>query len=354
MQDQTRLPVQGVTAYPASAASARVRVASYVPFLDARGIALRHLPTLSAAEYALLLSAASPARKAATLARSAVRAAAIRERGGLLLVHRLLLLTPFPGIDPPRRLDIYDFDDALTVGSAAAVNRRFQWTKQEARRAATCMRRARLVLAANGTLAAQAREHAARVEVVPSCVDPEAQPLHQHADGEMVTVGWMGSHTTVAYLQPLLPVIRRLNERGRRIRLVVVGGDTGVSAEWIEHRPWSLETQASDLASFDIGVMPLPDNQWTRGKAGYKLLQYFSAAVPAVASPVGVNAELVADGRGIAAVTAVDWEQALSELISDARARRERGAAARSFVEHHYSYQRWAPELACLIRSLTA
>ncbi|MGH3265009.1 MAG: glycosyltransferase, partial [Trebonia sp.] len=286
-----------------SAASARVRVANYIPFLREHGVDLKHVPTVSAEEYALLVSSASPARKAAVLARSALRAATIRERDALLLVHRLLLLTPIPAIDPPRRLDLYDFDDALTVGSAATANRRFQWTKQEARRAVTCMRRARLVLTGNSTLAAQAREHAARVEIVPSCVDPTAQALHQHGERETLTIGWIGSHTTVAYLDQLLPVIKRLNERGRRATLVVVGGDTGLREEWIEHRSWSLATQAADLASFDIGVMPLPDTEWTRGKSGYKLLQYFAAGVPAVASPVGVNAEFVADGRGLAATT---------------------------------------------------
>jgi glycosyltransferase involved in cell wall biosynthesis len=214
------------------------------------------------------------------------------------------------------------------------------------------MRAAELVLTGNRTLAGQAREYTKRVEVIPSCVDPSAQPLREHREREQLTIGWIGSHTTVAYLEPLLPLIERLNQHGQRVTLVVVGGDTGVRASWIEHRRWSLATQATDLADFDIGVMPLPDTEWTRGKSGYKLLQYFSAGVPAVASPVGVNAEFVADGRGFAASTEAEWERALTELLTDASARRERGAAARSFVEKDYSYQRWAPELAALLRSL--
>lgn len=329
-----------------------MRVADHIPFLAEHGVELTLTPTLSTAEYALLVSAARPVTKAAVLGRSALRAARVHDPDALLLVHRLLTLTPTPMIDPPRRLDVYDFDDALLVGSAADSNRRFQWTKQESRRARLCIGRARLVLAANPTLAAEARRFARRVEVIPSCVDPATQALHVHERREACVIGWIGSHTTLPYLGPLLPVVRRLNECGHRLTLVVVGGDTGLREDWIEHRPWSLQTQATDLAEFDIGVMPLPDSAWTRGKSGYKLLQYFAAGVPAVGSPVGVNTELLDGGRGIAAITDDDWERALLELISDADGRRERGQAARRFVEQHYSYQRWAPELARLLLSL--
>jgi Glycosyl transferases group 1 len=344
--------VTGVTAYPTSAASARVRVADFAPFLGEHGVDLRHMPMLTAEEYELLSSAANPLRRATVLAKSVARAATMR-RPGLLMVQRLMLLAPIPALDPPRALDVYDFDDALLVGSAASASRRLQWVKQEARRATTCMRRARVVVASNATLASQARDHAARVEIVPSCVDPTSQTLRQHDDCEELTIGWIGSRTTAPYLMPLLPVVARLNGRGIRAKLVVVGADTGVHAEWIEHRPWSLATQEAEIAKFDVGVMPLPDTAWTRGKAGYKLLQYFAAGVPAVASPVGVNASLVADERGIAATTEVDWEHALIELLRDAKQRQERGGSARRFVEDHYSYQRWAPELAALFHSLS-
>jgi glycosyltransferase involved in cell wall biosynthesis len=302
-------------------------------------------------EYRLLIGAGSKLQKLRTLVRSAARGSLLRRSENLLLVHRLLLLTPVPGIDPPRSLDIYDFDDALHIGSAGASNRRFQWTKQEARRSTVSMARARLVIAANPTLADFARRHNGRVEIVPSCVDPDSQPLHAHADGPL-TVGWIGSHTTVSYLAPLLPVIARLSGLGQAIRLVVVGADTGVREPWIEHRGWSPETQADDLASFDVGVMPLPDTPWTQGKAGYKILQYFAAGVPAIASPVGVNRSMVAEGRGIAATSPEEWEAALLEMLDSSTARAERGRAARQYVKQNYSYQRWAPELATLFQSL--
>jgi glycosyltransferase involved in cell wall biosynthesis len=345
------LRVQGVTAYPQTAASARVRIASFAPFLADYGIDLRHRPMLSEQDYALLVHNSSVPRKAAVLARSAVRAARLDPADGLLLVHRLLLLTPLPGVDPPRRLDVFDFDDDLLVGQPADAHRGFQWIKQERRRALRCIDRARLVIAANASLAAGARRYSKNVEVVPSCVDPEIQPLRAHAEQETVTIGWIGSHTTAEYLTPVLPVLARLGER-RAIRLVIVGGDRSVQANWIEHRPWTLQRQPADLASFDIGIMPLPDTQWTQGKSGYKLLQYFAAGVPAVASPIGVNAQIVNDGRGLLAGSAPEWEAALSYLIGDADARREMGAAGRAFVEREYSYQRWAPELAGLLRGL--
>jgi glycosyltransferase involved in cell wall biosynthesis len=267
-------------------------------------------------------------------------------------VHRLRLLTPVPGLDPPRRLDVYDLDDALFLGFPAEVNRRFQWAKQEARRCIACLRRARLVLAGNSFLAAHARQYARRVEVVPSCVDPQRQPLHSHAAADVVTVGWIGSHTTAAYLQSVLPVLADINSAGIRARLLVVGGDTGSREPWIEHRAWSLESEAELLASFDIGVMPLTDTDWARGKCGYKILQYFAAGVPAIASPVGVTAELIGEDRGLLATTADDWRSALEQLISDVEERGQRGTAARAFAEREYSYHRWAPEVAGLLRSL--
>src|SRR5687768_13844064 len=134
------LRILGRTAYPLSAPSARVRLAGFAPFLRAHGVALEHAPTLTGAEYGTLGTDASALRKAAILGRSAARGLRTPEHD-VLLVHRLASLTP----DVPRKLDVYDLDDALFLGSAADVNRRFQWVKQEARRCTGYARRARLV-----------------------------------------------------------------------------------------------------------------------------------------------------------------------------------------------------------------
>jgi len=351
--EPSTLRVLAETAYPLIVPSARVRIAAFTPFLRGEGVTITFAPALTDAAYGVMSSPGEPLRKAAALGRST--AAALMRRGpehDLLLVHRLRLLNPLPGFDPPRRLDVYDIDDPLFIPFRGGVNQRFRWAKREAWRCIQCLRRARLVLAGNAYLAEHAREHARRVEVVPSCVDPSPQPLRTHHRAHEVTVGWIGSPTTSPYLRDVLPVFERLNSARVIAKLVLVGADRSLDAPWIEHRRWSSGSERADLASFDIGIMPQPDDEWARGKCGYKVLQYFSAGVPAVASPVGVTRELVGSDRGALATTADDWYQALLSLIEQPAQRAEQGAAGRQFVERHYSYQRWASELAALLRSL--
>lgn len=349
------LRVLAETAYPASTPGPRVRIAEFAPFLRPHGVALSYSPTLTDDEYLRLSSPGSALRKSAVLVKATSRTVVRRQPDhDLLLMHRLRLLNPLPTFDPPSHVDVYDFDDALFLGSTASANRRFRWAKQEARRWGEYVRRSRLVIAGNAFLADHARQHARRVEVVPSCVDPARQDLHVHQEGDVAIVGWIGSQTTSAYLPMILPAMKRLNRGRLRAKLVLVGADPTITAPWIEHRPWSLATENTDLASFDIGIMPLPNTEWARGKCGYKVLQYFAAGVPAVASPVGIAPELIGQDRGMLAASPEDWCAALERLIADVQERRQRGAVAHAYVERHYSYQRWAPELAILLRSVCA
>jgi glycosyltransferase involved in cell wall biosynthesis len=348
------LKVSAETAYPPSAPSARVRVASFAPYVARHGLGLRYRPTLTEREYAQLTSNASAVHKVGTLGRAAMRLArsARAQNDDLVLIHRLRFLSPLPGLEPSPAVDIYDFDDALFVGSILSANRRFEWLKREASRHHTYLKRARLVIAGNSYLASYARKFARRVEVVPSCVDPGAQSTHEHQPRDVVRVGWVGSRSTSSHLSEIFPLFAKLNSDRVRARLVAVGAEPSFSAPWLEFRPWSLPREREDLASFDLGIMPMPDNEWTRGKCGYKLLQYFAAGVPAIASPVGINPLLIGDERGRLAESHQDWLRALTELVEDAEARKAMGSAARSFVERDFSYRRWAPDLAALMQEL--
>ena len=347
--------VAAETAYPAQTPGARVRITNFIPHLSGHGIELDYRPSLTEDEYDLITSSAPSARKALVLAAAAARFARQGRvpTGTLSLVHRLRFMLPLPILDPPRKLDVYDFDDALFVGSIGHENSSFGWAKREARRWHSYTSRARLVIAGNEYLAARANMFADRVKVVPSCVDPSIQPVRKHQELEVARVGWIGSRSTASYLDQVLPALESINRHERRVELVVVGAKTSHASPWITFEPWSLETEAALLASFDIGIMPLPDDAWTRGKCGYKLLQYFAAGVPAIASPVGVNSAIIGDERGLLASSVGDWQTALEGLMADAQIRKEMGANARDFVERKFSYEYWSPQLAEMLKALS-
>ena len=328
-----------------------MRLAGFAPFLGQLGVEIDYRPTLTDSQYAVIVEGRRAWPKVRPLAESMALVARrpVADPGSLLLVHRLRSLLPVPGAEFSPRIDVYDFDDALFVGSGRLGRRVL---KGEARRWARYVASARLVIAGNEYLASAARKRARRVEVVPSCVDPGRYAAHEHSDGSPVTIGWIGSRTTSRYLDRVLPAIERLNRGGLRARLLVVGGERLPVARWLEQRTWSLEREAADLAEFDVGVFPLPDDPWTRGKCGYKALQYFAAGIPVIASPVGVNARLVGADRGILTDSKNGWYAALEQVSADAAARRQMGEAGRRFVEAEYSYQRWAPELAAMLQSI--
>ncbi|MHB1570016.1 MAG: glycosyltransferase family protein, partial [Solirubrobacteraceae bacterium] len=246
------------TAYPVSVPAPRVRIESFVPFLETHDIALKYRPTMSDAEYAIVSSSSSSVRKAAVVGRAAGRLLAHRSPAhDLLLIHRARFISPLLRREPPRYVDVYDFDDALHLGSVGTRNPRFAWVSQQARRCVGYLGRARRVFAGNRYLADFASQHNRHVEVVPTCVDPTRQPLHEHVECRPLVVGWIGSPTTSPYLAQALPAFERFNRSRMQARLVVIGADLDARAPWIEQRPWSLARQAQDLASFDVGIMPL-------------------------------------------------------------------------------------------------
>jgi Glycosyl transferases group 1 len=349
------LAVAAETWYPPMTAGSRVRVLNMREPLAAHGIHLAYLPTLTNSEYRVVASSAPSAVKALTLGRAAGRLLRRRDpAASLRFVYRLRFPVRLPGAEPLAKIDVYDFDDALPVGSISPANARFGWLKRESQHSILYLRRARLVLAGSPYLADLASQHAARVEVVPSCVEPAAQPMRAHGDVDVLTIGWIGSPSTTPYLESVLPIFGRLAATGLSHRLVAIGADTTFAAPWFSAPAWSLASEPGALAEFDLGIMPMPDDPWTRGKCGYKVLQYFAAGVPVVASPVGLTRSLVGPDRGRLVAGEAEWIDAIRELASDTATRRELGANGRRFAEQNYSYDRWAPEVARLLRTLAA
>ncbi|MCW5980207.1 MAG: glycosyltransferase family 4 protein [Bryobacteraceae bacterium] len=233
---------------------------------------------------------------------------------------------------------IFDFDDAIFLG------------RREAHVAEVC-RRAAWVTVGNEYLASFARRHSERVTVLPTVVDVNSYEMSAPGGRRdaPARVGWLGSDRSIREtLFPYLGMLARLQaELG--FDFVIVSAprphlpEPGLRWRFVEWNP-TLETQAARL--FDIGVMPLVDNEFQRGKCGCKILQYMAAGLPVVASPVGLNAELIGrDERGFLADSLEAWKAAIGALSRDEALRRRIGAAGRAFVERRYSLRAWFPTL---------
>ena len=201
-----------------------------------------------------------------------------------------------------------------------------------------------LVIAGNRHLADWLAPLSDRVVVIPTCVDLDAyQPRPAACAANRPVIGWMGTAGNVAYLDVAVPALSSLARR-YDFELRVIAGDRGVldrlPLDGVDVRfvRWNPATEAIDIQDFDIGLMPLTDDDWSRYKCGLKLLQYMAVGVPGVASPVGVNAEIIESGKnGFLARTPEEWESSLSRLLADAQLRRDLGQAARKTVEDRYS-----------------
>lgn len=244
---------------------------------------------------------------------------------------------------------VFDFDDAIYLPDTSAANAWSRVLKSKGKTRAIC-RLARHVTVGNDVLADFARRHARAVTVVPTTIDTDTYPMLPRPDNRRPVIGWTGSVTTLPYLAQLAPVFERLR-RSHDFEVRVVGGHVdfeGVSSQCV---PWRAETEVADLSTFDIGLMPLRDDEWSRGKCAAKALQYMALGIPPVVSPVGVNADVVHDDvNGLHARTEDEWVDRIGRLLDDDKLRRRLGEAARRTVEEHYSARVHAPRMAQAFR----
>jgi glycosyltransferase involved in cell wall biosynthesis len=334
----------------------RFRIEQWEPALRAEGIEISY-SAFSDHELGELLKErgafAQSARLTAALGRrlrEARRAGAfdlvyVFREGALLgpaLAERLLAWSGVPFV--------FDFDDSVWVRYVSPANPLFSWLRFPGKTATLC-RLARVVLAGNAFLASYARRFNPRVSLVPTTIDTERYSPSLRRPGSVPVIGWTGSYSTARYLEALRPALQRLGRR-HEFRVVVVGAPgLVVDGVDVDVRPWRAASEVADLADIDIGVMPLDDTEWERGKCGLKALQYMALGIPAVVSPVGVNTEIVRDGEnGLLASSDEEWELALERLLADAGLRRRLGDAGRATVEARYSARVHAPRVAAVFR----
>jgi glycosyltransferase involved in cell wall biosynthesis len=246
---------------------------------------------------------------------------------------------------------IYDLDDAVMFDTSGAEDYRRQI------RFAAMMRTADLVVCGNQYLADEASRETANVTIVPTCIDTEAyHPRLRQKDPGRITLGWTGSRSTNPYLNDILPILPKLHGP---VAVKIISETTGgidfsvlgqVPRTFV---PWSAENEITEAATFDIGVMPVPDNRFTQGKCGFKALQYMALGIPAVCSPVGVNRDIIHDGLdGFLPRTREEWFQIIARLLKDPFLRETVGHAGRRRVEQAFSLATHGPRLVRAVENI--
>jgi len=350
--------VLSLTRYDRLGASSRLRSMQYHPYLRHDGFAVEHAPLFSN-DYVLGLQRGR--RQIADVVMSygrRVKQLICSKQYDLLWIEKELLPWVPAWVEhwfvPAGIPYVLDYDDAVF----------HYYDEHRSARVRTLlggkhprlMRDAAAVVAGNDYLADFARRSGAMlVEVIPTVVDLERYPVQATTAGafdenEPPVIVWIGQRSTAPYLNSLAPLFKRLRDTGRA-RVVAIGVDTAALGLPMDSVPWSEASEVEMLSQGAIGIMPLPDDAFARGKCGYKLVQYMACSLPVVASPVGVNTTLVShDVNGFLAEGPSDWEVYLSRLLDDRELRLRMGRAGRAKVEHAYSLQVTAPRLATLFR----
>lgn len=238
---------------------------------------------------------------------------------------------------------IFDFDDAIWKLDISEANKKYGWFKNP-QKTFKIFQYADVIIAGNDYLAEKAREYNPNVVIIPTTIDtnyhsPRKTPKPEN---EPVCIGWTGSHTTVKHFRTAEGVLKRLKEKfGERISFRLIGDPSYQHQELgLKGIPWRKETEIEDLQQIDIGIMPLPDDEWSKGKCGFKGLQYMALEIPTVMSPVGVNTQIVRHmENGLLANNEEEWFSALCTLIEDNDLRKRLGKAGRQTIVEKYSVE---------------
>jgi glycosyltransferase involved in cell wall biosynthesis len=237
---------------------------------------------------------------------------------------------------------VFDFDDSIWLLDTSSANKIWQWMKS-AKKTGEIISCSHLVFAGNRFLADYAKQFNPNVTIIPTTIDTQLfKRKIPYSNNSRVCIGWSGSHTTIKHFESGVHFLKKIKEKyGDRVQFKVMGDEDYVNEELgIKGIPWNSTTEVEVLSSFDIGIMPLPDDQWVKGKCGLKGLSYMALEVPTIMSAVGVNTEIIEDGvNGFLARTDEEWVHKLSLLIDSFELRKTMGTLARKTVETAYSHE---------------
>jgi glycosyltransferase involved in cell wall biosynthesis len=338
--------------------SSRHRVYQYLDFLKREGIHCKVSPAISGTDYAKVYNTHRPVNKLPYF--------------GLVVLKRLIDLTMVGGSDivflqkevlpqtypliekfikKLNRKLVFDFDDAIFLlpPKKRSLLYNFRYKNSIPR----ILRISDYVIAGNEYLKQYALKFNGNVEVIPTSIDTEIYCIKEKNKNDKINIGWIGSQSTLFYLDQLRNVFTALAKR-YNICLTVIGtGDYRVDGVETVTRPWRLEREISDLQCFDIGVAPLNNDDWALGKCGCKVIQYMGVGIPAVASLVGIHGKIINDGvNGFLADSDEEWIEKLSQLIENEALRQKFGSLGRKTVEERYSVKVNAPKLLEILQKV--
>lgn len=345
------IKVLGLSLYGELAASTRYRLSQYAPGLLQEDIKI-DVHSLLGDTY-VQKSFAGEKYPARYLLRDYLARAALLLRQGKydVAIVNAELFPLLPGLIESRLLRIpyiYDFDDAFFLKYSLDRFKKVSFLLRD--KFNPIVKNAAAVTAGNNYLATYARQWNAATHVLPTVVDTTRYTPVPAKQNGVLTVGWIGSPSTSVYLSELAQPLAELGREGP-VRFLVVGGHSAaIPGVEVVKMPWSEATEVDMINTFDIGVMPLFDDEWAKGKCAFKLIQYMACGVPVVASPVGANVEVVTNECGLLARSSTEWLAGLRTLRDNPSLRQRLGDAGRQRVVESYSLHTAVPKLAEVIR----
>lgn len=234
---------------------------------------------------------------------------------------------------------IFDFDDSIWIQDISDGNKNLSWMKRAGKTdEITAM--AKLVIVGNQYLAEHARQFNCNVAIIPTTIDTDYHKPAPKPASNTVCIGWTGSETTIRHFKLIIPVLKRIKEKyGDKVSFIQISNITSECPEiGLETIVWNAHDEIDQLRRIDIGIMPLPNDEWAKGKCGFKGLQYMALEIPTIMSPVGVNTEIIRDGQnGFFATTDDEWFSVLCKLIDNEQLRKTIGCEGRKTIVERYS-----------------
>ena len=333
---------------PNRSPSQRYRFEQYFDFLKANGYACELSSIINETDDAFFYSPGHFVKKFLITIKSAVKRLKDVKRANdfdIVFVQREAYMTGSTFFEKrfaaSKAKLVYDFDDSIWIMDTSDANKKWEWMKST-KKTGEIISISNMVFAGNKYLSEYAQKFNKHVKIIPTTIDTSVFKRKQaYADTEKICIGWSGSITTIKHFEEATDILKKIKQKyGDRVCFKVMGDDTYENKELnIKGIPWTSATEIDIISSFDIGIMPLPNDQWVKGKCGLKGLSYMALEVPTIMSAVGVNTEIITDGEnGFLAAAEAEWMNKISLLVESFELRKKLGTNGRKTVVESYSF----------------